>query len=115
MSREIKFRAWFKGEKYPMDKNDLEVYEKAKKQVDEFNSQLDDVEAKMKDLTGEAKKIYEEQSVELRKMLKDAQKNIESAKNSSEETWEEIKEHIDLTRKALKNSFNYFISHYKKK
>ena len=95
------------------DRQDL--IEKAKKQLDEFNSQLDDIEAKMVDLSGEAKKIYEEQSVELRKMLKDAQKNIESAKNSSEETWQEVKGHIDLTRKALKNSFNYFLSHYRKK
>ena len=91
------------------------LIEKAKKQLDEFNSQLDDVEVKMKDLTGEAKKIYDEQSVELRKMVKDAQQNIEKAKITSEETWEEIKGHLDLTRKALKNSFNYFLSHYKKK
>ncbi len=91
------------------------LIEKAKKQLDEFNSQLDDVEVKMKDLTGEAKKIYDEQSVELRKMVKDAQQNIEKAKNISEETWEEIKGYIDLTRKALKSSFHYFISHYKKK
>jgi phage tail tape-measure protein len=95
------------------DRQDL--IEKAKKQLDEFNLQLDEVEGKMKDLSGEAKKIYDEQAVELRKLLKDAQKNIEKAKNTSEETWEEIKGHLDLTRKALKNSFNYFLSHYKKK
>ena len=95
------------------DRHDL--IEKAKKQLNEFNSQLDDVEVKMKDLTGEAKKIFDEQSVELRKMIKDAQKNIEKAKNTSEEAWEEIKGHIDLTRKALKSSFHYFLSHYKKK
>jgi hypothetical protein len=89
--------------------------EKAKQQLDEFNSQLDGIEEKMKDLSGEAKKIYDEQAIELKKLIKEAQKNMESAMNSSEETWEEIKGHIDLTRRALKNSFNYFLSHYKKK
>ena len=91
------------------------LMQEAKKQLDEFNIQLDDLEIKMKDLSGEAKKVYDERAVELRGMIKEAGQKFEEAKNASEETWDQVKGHVELTHKALKNSFNYFLSHYRKK
>ena len=70
-----------------------ELIDKAKKQLDEFSGQLE----------------------ELEKMVSDAKQIYERAKSSSEETWEELKGHMELTGKALRNSFNYFLSHYKRK
>lgn len=96
-----------------MDKD--KIIQEAKKQLDNLSAEMDKLEEKMKNLTGEAKKVYEEQSAELRSMLKDAEKKYEEAKNSSEETWQEVKGYVELTGKALRNSFNYFLSHYKKK
>jgi chromosome segregation ATPase len=96
-----------------MDKQSL--INEAKKQLDGFNLQLDDLEVKMKDFSGEAKKVYDEQAKELRKLVGEAQKNFDKAKNASEETWSEVKDYVEFTGKALKNSFNYFLSHYKKK
>jgi chromosome segregation ATPase len=96
-----------------MDKQSL--INEAKKQLDEFNTQLDDLEVKMKDFSGEAKKVYDEQAIELRKLVGEAQKNFDKAKNASEETWAEVKDYVEFTGKALRNSFNYFLSHYKKK
>lgn len=96
-----------------MDKQSL--LDEAKKQLDEFNSQLDDLEVKMKDFSGEAKKVYEDQARELRKLIGEAGKNFEKVKNTSEETWGEVKGFVEFTGKALKNSFNYFLSHYRKK
>jgi archaellum component FlaC len=91
------------------------IINKAKKQLDEFNSQLDDLEVKVKDFSGDAKKVYDEQAAELRKLIGEAEKNFEKAKNASEETWGEVKDFVEFTGKALKNSFNYFLSHYRKK
>jgi archaellum component FlaC len=96
-----------------MDRQKL--IDEAKKQLDEFNSQLDDLEVKMKEFSGEAKKVYEKQAVELRKLVGEAEKNFEKAKNASEESWNEVKDFVEFTGKALRNSFNYFLSHYKKK
>ncbi len=96
-----------------MDRKSL--IEEAKKQLNEFNSQLDDLEIKMKDFSGEAKKVYDEQAGELRKLIGEAEKNFDKAKNASEETWGEVKDFVEFTGKALRSSFNYFISHYKKK
>jgi archaellum component FlaC len=96
-----------------MDRKSL--IEEAKKQLNEFNSQLDDLEIKMKDFSGEAKKVYDEQAGELRKLIGEAEKNFDKAKNASEETWDEVKDFVEFTGKALRSSFNYFISHYKKK
>jgi Ribonuclease G/E len=96
-----------------MDKD--KIIQEAKKQLDNLAAELDKLEEKMKNLTGEAKKVYEEQSAELRSMIKDAEKKYEEAKDSSEETWEEVKGYVELTGKALRNSFHYFLSHYKKK
>ena len=96
-----------------MDRQSL--LDEAKKQLNEFNSQLDDLEVKMKDFSGEAKKVYDDQASELRKLIGEAEKNFDKAKNASEETWGEVKSYVEFTGKALKNSFNYFLSHYKKK
>jgi len=96
-----------------MDRQSL--IDEAKKQLEGFNAQLDDLEVKMKDFSGEAKKVYDDQAKELRKLIGEAQKNFDRAKNASEETWGEVKEYVEFTGKALKNSFNYFLSHYKKK
>ena len=96
-----------------MDRQSL--MNEAKKQLEEFNSQLDDLEVKMKDFSGEAKKVYDVQSKELRKLVGEAEKNFDKAKNASEETWDEVKDFVEFTGKALKSSFNYFLSHYKKK
>lgn len=96
-----------------MDRKSL--IDAAKKQLEEFNSQLDELEVKMKDFSGDAKKVYDEQAKELRKLVGEAQKNFDKAKNASEETWIEVKDYVEFTGKALKNSFNYFLSHYKKK
>ncbi len=96
-------------------KDRQELIDKAKKQLDEFSGQLEELEKKMKDLSGKAKKVYDEQAGELRIMVSDAKEIFERAKNSNEETWEEIKGHVELTGKALRNSFNYFLSHYKRK
>ena len=95
-----------------MDRQSL--IDAAKKQLEEFNSQLDELEVKMKDFSGDAKKVYDEQAKELRKLIGEAQRNYDKAKNASEETWGEVKEFVEFTGKALKNSFNYFLSHYKK-
>jgi len=91
------------------------LLDEAKKQLNEFNSQLDDLEVKMKDFSGEAKKVYDKQAEELRNLIGEAEKNFDKAKNASEETWVEVKSYVEFTGKALKNSFNYFLSHYKKK
>jgi hypothetical protein len=95
--------------------NRQNLINEAKKQLEEFNSQLDDLEVKMKEISGEAKKIYDDQAKELRKLIGEAGKNFDKAKNVSEETWGEVKGFVEFTGKALKNSFNYFLSHYKKK
>jgi len=91
------------------------MLDEAKKQLNEFNSQLNELEIKMKDFSGEAKKIYDDQAKELRKLIGEAEKNFDNAINVSEETWGEVKEFVEFTGKALQNSFNYFLSHYKKK
>jgi chromosome segregation ATPase len=96
-----------------MDRKSL--IDEAKKQLDEFNSQLDDLEVKMKDFSGEAKKVYDEQAKELRKLIGEAEINFEKAKGASEETWGEVKDFVEFTGRALRNSFNYFLSHYQKK
>lgn len=61
-----------------MDRKSL--IEEAKKQLNDFNAQLDDLEIKMKDFSGEAKKVYDEQAEELRKLIGEAEKNFDKLK-----------------------------------
>ena len=89
--------------------------QQVRKQLDELSKQIDVMETKMVEISGEAKKVYNEQSADLKKLANEARGKLEEAMEGSEESWEQVKGHVDLTRRALKNSFNYFLSHYRKK
>jgi len=92
-----------------------EILEEAKKQIASFQKQIEelDLKAKVDGLSADAKKLYEEQRKDLVTMLDEAEKQLSSVSNKATESWQETKDFVALTQKALKHSFNYFMSHYK--
>ncbi|WP_345974617.1 hypothetical protein [Sulfurimonas sp. HSL3-7] len=90
---------------------------KAQTQIDSFKKQLAELNLKEKvdGLSADAKKIYEEQRKELEALIDEIEKKFKELKTKASTNWQETKEFVELTNKALKHSFNYFMSHYKKK
>ncbi len=94
-----------------------QVLAEAQKQIDSFKKQLAELNLKEKveGLSTDAKKVYEEQRKELEALIDEAEKKFKTLGSKASESWQETKEFVELTQKALKHSFNYFMSHYKKK
>ncbi len=94
-----------------------QVLAEAQKQIDSFKKQLAELNLKEKveGLSADAKKVYEEQRKELEALIDEAEKKFKALGAKANEGWQETKEFVELTQKALKHSFNYFMSHYKKK
>lgn len=95
-----------------MGKRD-EFVESLKRNLDELNHEIDDIEAKAKSAGESVKAKYNEQLAEAKTARSDMETQIEKLREASEDTWEDLKADADKTWKALRNSVNYFKSHFK--
>jgi len=93
-----------------------QILEEAQKQIASFQKQIEELNLKEKvdGLSTDAKKLYEAQRKDLVAMLDEAEKKFSSVGDKASESWQDTKDFVELTQKALKHSFNYFMSHYKK-
>lgn len=91
------------------------MIEEAKKQLADFQKEISEIKAASSHLSEEAKKKFDIGAKELEHLYKDADEKFDVLSHKAEENYKEIKDFIELTNKALKHSFNYFISHYRKK
>ncbi|MGB6019887.1 MAG: hypothetical protein WBF77_09865 [Sulfurimonadaceae bacterium] len=94
-----------------------QVLAEAQKQIDSFKIQLAELNLKEKvvGLSADAKKVYEEQKKELEALIDETESKLKELGTKASDSWQETKDFVELTNKALKHSFNYFMSHYKKK
>jgi len=92
-----------------------EMIKEGKKQLSGFQKEINELKEASSHLSEEAKKQFDVGAKELEKLYKEADVQFEKLSHKAEENYKEAKEFIELTNKALKHSFNYFISHYKKK
>ncbi|MBE0515301.1 hypothetical protein [Sulfurimonas sp.] len=92
-----------------------EMIKEAKKQLVRFQKEIDEIKETSSHLSEEAKKKFDISAKELEALYNDAHTKFDALSNKAEENFKDVKEFVELTNKALKHSFNYFMSHYKKK
>jgi hypothetical protein len=92
-----------------------EMIKEGKKQLSGFQKEINELKEASSHLSEEAKKQFDVGAKELEKLYKEADVQFEKLSHKAEENYKEAKEFIELTNKALKHSFNYFMSHYRKK
>ena len=90
-----------------------QIIEEAQKQVASFKKELDDLGNKVDGLSEDAVRLYDEQKKDLMEMLDESEKHLTALSSKASESWQDTKDFVELTNKALKHSFNYFMSHYK--
>lgn len=95
--------------------NKDEIIEEAKKQLVRFQKEIAELKVASSHLSEEAKKQFDIGAKELETLYKDAHTKFDALSNKAGENFKEAKEFAELTSKALKHSFNYFMSHYRKK
>jgi archaellum component FlaC len=84
-------------------------------QIDSIKKQLAELnlKSKVEGLSADAKKIYTEQRKELEGLIEEIEKKVKGLATKANDGWQDTKDFVELTNKALKHSFNYFMSHYK--
>jgi septal ring factor EnvC (AmiA/AmiB activator) len=92
-----------------------ETVEEARTQFESFKAQIQELREKGSHLSVEAKKQFEQQAKELEKLLSEAELRYGELRVKAGENWTEVRAFVELTNKALRHSFNYFMSHYRKK
>ena len=91
-----------------------EMIKEAKKQLAHFEKEMAELKDATSHLSEEAKKKFDVGAKELEKLYKEADVKFDELADKAEENYKEVKGFLELTNKALKHSFNYFMSHYKK-
>ena len=92
-----------------MSKRD-EYVAKMKQQLDEWNAEIGELEAKAQGIQGDAREEYEEQINNLREKSKAVQDKLEDIKGAGEDAWEGLVADAERVWDALKHSLNYFKS-----
>jgi hypothetical protein len=95
-----------------MSKRD-EYVELMKRQLDELNTQLGELEAKARSGQEEAQKKYAEQLAHLRELSNAAKLKMDEIKAAGEDRWESLVVEGEKVHKAFVHSFNYFKSQLK--
>ena len=92
-----------------------QVLAEAQKQIDSFKKQLEELNLKdrVEGLSADAKKVYEEQRKDLSALIDETEKKYKELATKANDSWKDTRDFVELTNKALKHSFNYFMSHYK--
>jgi phage shock protein A len=87
-----------------------EYLEKLKKQLDEWNSKIDEFEAGGEKLSGDALQKYNNQVYELRQQLKSVRTKFDQVRASGRENWDMMIGELEHIRDTFVHSFNYFKS-----
>jgi prefoldin subunit 5 len=90
-----------------------EFVEAMKRQLDEMNVQIDELEAKVKTEQEKFGAKYDEQMQHLRASSQAVTKKIDEIRAAGDERWEALVAEGEKIQKALVHSFNYFKSQLK--
>lgn len=84
--------------------------EKIKRQLDELNATMTQLEARAQDAKDDARATYHEEMAKLRQQSQLALAKLEEIKTSTEEGWEKVATEMDKVRDAFVHAFRYFKS-----
>lgn len=95
-----------------MSKRD-EYIDRMKKQLDELNTQLSELESKGEAAQAEFREKHKDQIAQVREHYDSALHKMAEIKSASEEKWESLVTEGEKVHKAFVHSFNYFKSQLK--
>ena len=90
-----------------------EVVEKLKQQIDALNSELDAVEARARETSGEVEAELDKRRARLEEQREDFYARLEALKQAGDDNWDRLKHEAEHALKAVHNSFSYFKSHFR--
>jgi predicted nucleic acid-binding Zn-ribbon protein len=91
-----------------------EYVEKMKQQLDEWNAELDNLEAKVQDVGEDLKAKYEVKIKEVREKRAKGEEKLREIIDSGEDAWEGLKGEAERAWTAFKDGVKTVRSHYQK-
>lgn len=90
-----------------------EFVQKLKDQIDDINSEVDELEAKARETSGEVEEELNKQRARLEEQRALFYARLEDLKQAGEDNWERVKNEAEHALKAVQNSLSYFKSHFR--
>ncbi|MHA7815239.1 MAG: sll1863 family stress response protein [Pseudohaliea sp.] len=90
-----------------------EFVQKLKDQIDALNSEIDDLEARARETSGEVEEELGKQRARVEEQREQFYARLESLKQAGEDNWERMRGEAEHALKALRNSVHYFRSHFR--
>lgn len=90
-----------------------EIIARLKEQLDHLNEQIDVLEAKAQQASGEAKQQYAARIAQLKEMARPANEKLGELVAAGEDRWQKIEAESEKVYKAFVHSYNYFKSQLK--
>jgi hypothetical protein len=94
-----------------MTKRD-EFVASAKRRLDDWNTDMDVLDAKVQNAADGAKEKYRAQLVALRAKRQEGEKTLAAIASASEDSWEHLKSKAENVLEALKDSVHQFKLHF---
>jgi len=79
--------------------------EKAKARLDQWNAEIDKLEAKADEAEADAKVRYQQQLQELRRYRDDAEKRIKDLQQAGDDAWRDLKTGFDQAWDSIGDAF----------
>lgn len=83
---------------------------KIKRELDELNASMTQIEARVQDAEAKARATYHEEMTKLRQQSQMALAKLQEIRSSTEESWEKAAPEMDKVRDAFVHAFRYFKS-----
>lgn len=90
-----------------------EYVAESQKRLDDWNAEIDALEAKAGDIKEDDKVKYQEQLVALRAKREEGEKRLAEIQSADESSWEHLKAGTENVWEALKESVKTFQAHFK--
>jgi flagellar biosynthesis chaperone FliJ len=81
-----------------------------KEQLDEWNADLDSLEARLSEAAEPVRSKLEPQLSKVRDSYASARQKLRAIRGAGEESWEDLTDDVEHVWKTLKHSINYFKS-----
>ncbi len=95
---------------------DKELYQqKLQAQLDEWRSEIDKLKAKASGASADAKLKMNKEAEVLESKIEEGKKKLSELADSSDDTWESMKDSIETKWKSLKSAFSDAASKFKDK
>ncbi|MEX0958510.1 MAG: hypothetical protein WDZ63_04430 [Burkholderiales bacterium] len=94
--------------------SDRDAYiEKVKAKIDQWNADIDKLQAKAKEVDADARIKYDEQIAELKKQRDEAEAKMKEARAASEEAWADLRAGFESAWDSVSNAFSTAMKRFK--